>query len=762
MQNIITTIATEINASTKSIKTAIQLLDEGATVPFIARYRKEATSGLDDGQLRTLDKRLKYLRELAMRKESILASIKEMGKLTAQVNQQIELADNKALLEELYKPFKSKRRTKGQIAIEAGLEPLAKLLLNQPQHSPQKQAHDFISPANGIKNITDALAGAQSILIEQFADNIVVLQNIRQHMWQSGFLESKKARKKNPPIAQSVSDKYSNYFEHSEPLSKAPSHRVMAILRGRNEGALQVSLNANPHSDTNPCLGYILREYQIKHSPRSGDQWLLEVAQQCWKTKVYPSIENELLAKIKERAQSEAIDIFAQNLNDLLMAAPAGEHVTMGLDPGIRTGVKVAIVDKNSKLLMTETIYPHQPKNQWQQSLQILARMIKKYQVTLISIGNGTGSRETEKLVNECKKSHQLSFSSLMVSEAGASVYSASELAAQEFPQLDVSLRGAVSIARRLQDPLAELVKIEPKAIGVGQYQHDVNQVQLTQRLDEIVEDCVNAVGIDLNMASAPLLCHVSGLNQTLANNIIEYREKHGRFERRSQLLKVARLGPKAYEQAAGFLRINHGSEPLDASAVHPESYSLVKRMAQSCQLNVKQLIRNATAIKNINPSQFVTEQHGLPTIGDVLSELDKPGRDPRPEFSTATFKEGVESINDLHEGMRLEGVVTNVTNFGAFVDVGVHQDGLVHISAMADRFISDPRDVVKAGQVVRVTVTEVDVTRKRIALSMKSEGTSQISVSKTSSERAMHHKKKEKDVGNNMMKTAFNRAKKR
>jgi len=720
MPSIISILCQEISASASSIETAIALLDEGATVPFIARYRKEATNGLDDTQLRMLDKRLKYLRELDCRKHSILASIKELGLLTPGIERQIALSDNKTELEDIYKPFKSKRRTKGQIAIESGLSPLSEQLLNQPQHSPQQQAHAYINPAKGIKNISDALDGAQSILSEKFASDVSLGQQIRQHMWQYAQLETKKARKKNPPIAQHISDKYSNYFEHSERLNKAPSHRVMAILRGRNDGALQVNLNSNPHSDSDPCLSMLLKQVGIRHSPRAGDQWLVEVAKSCWKSKIYPSIENELLARIKDRAQTQAIDVFAQNLNDLLMAAPAGAHVTMGLDPGIRTGVKVAIVDQNSKLIATDTIYPHQPRNQWQQSLATLSKLIKQYHVSLISIGNGTGSRETEKLVNECKKTNQLTVKSLMVSEAGASIYSASELAAKEFPQLDVSLRGAVSIARRLQDPLAELVKIEAKAIGVGQYQHDVNQTQLSQRLDEVVEDCVNAVGVDLNMASAPLLCHVSGLNQTLANNIIEYREAHGRFDSRAQLLKVPRLGPKAFEQAAGFLRINRGKQPLDASAVHPESYSLVTKIAKTANLAIKQLIGNKSALSNLSPQDFVSASHGLPTIKDVLSELDKPGRDPRPEFSTATFKDGIESINDLTVGMRLEGIVSNVTNFGAFVDIGVHQDGLVHISAMSDHFISDPHQVVKAGQVVKVTVTDVDSARKRIALSMK------------------------------------------
>jgi len=753
MPSIISLLSQEISASASSIETAIKLLDEGATVPFIARYRKEATNGLDDTQLRTLDKRLKYLRELALRKQSIIASIKELGLLSPAIERQIAQSDNKTELEDIYKPFKSKRRTKGQIAIESGLLPLADKLLNQPQHAPQQQAHAYINPSKGIKNISDALEGAQSILSEQFANNASLGKKIRQHMWQYAQLETKKARKKNPPIAQHLSDKYSNYFEHSERLNKAPSHRVMAILRGRNDGALQLNLNSAPDSDSDPCLSMLLKEVGIRHSPRSGDQWLVEVAKSCWKNKIYPSVENELLARIKDHAQTQAIDVFAQNLNDLLMAAPAGAHVTMGLDPGIRTGVKVAIVDQNSKLITTDTIYPHQPRNQWQQSLATLSKLIKQHHVSLISIGNGTGSRETQKLVNECKKASQLSVESLMVSEAGASIYSASALAAKEFPQLDVSIRGAVSIARRLQDPLAELVKIEAKAIGVGQYQHDVNQTQLSQRLDEVVEDCVNAVGVDLNMASAPLLCHVSGLNPTLANNIIEYREAHGRFDTRAQLLNVPRLGPKAFEQAAGFLRINQGKQPLDGSAVHPESYALVTKIAKTANLAVKQLIGNTSALGDLNPQDFVSANHGLPTISDVLSELEKPGRDPRPEFSTATFADGIESINDLSVGMRLEGIVSNVTNFGAFVDIGVHQDGLVHISAMSDQFISDPHQVVKAGQVVKVTITEIDSGRKRIALSMKSAA--------DNTQQPKPQKPKRQPTGKGSMAQAFSSAKK-
>ena len=719
MENIVTTIATELNVKPHSVKVTIDLLDDGSTVPFIARYRKEVTNGLDDTQLRHLDKRLKYLRELSDRKISIINSIKELGKLDSTLEQQIHRVDNKTLLEDIYRPFKSKRRTKGQIAIEAGLQPLAQQLLTSSHLAPKVAAKKYLNQAKGIETLEQALEGAMAIIIDQMASDHQLLPRIRSYMWQHCHIETKPARKKKPPIAQHVLDKYRNYFEHAEPLKKAPSHRVLAMLRGRNDGALQLTLNCDPHQQANRCLGMILTQYKI--NAHQTNTWLFDVANQAWKTRIYPSLENELLTKVKELAEQDAIDVFAKNLSDLLMAAPAGEKITMGLDPGIRTGVKVAIVDGTGKLLATDTIYPHPPRNQWQQSISTLTALVTKYNVSLVSIGNGTGSRETDKLVLQCRKdSPQLTFSSIIVSEAGASVYSASELAAKEFPQLDVSLRGAVSIARRLQDPLAELVKIEPKAIGVGQYQHDVNQSQLSTRLGEVIEDCVNGVGVDLNMASVPLLCHVSGLNNTLAQNIIDYREKNGRFSDRKQLLKVPRLGPKAYQQAAGFLRIRQGKIALDNSAVHPEAYALVNTMAKAVKLQVAQLIGNKSDLQKIDPHQFITAQFGLPTITDILTELDKPGRDPRPEFTTATFKEGIESIADLQPQMILEGVITNVTNFGAFVDIGVHQDGLVHISALADRFVSDPHEVVKTGQVVKVKVTEVDSQRKRIALTMR------------------------------------------
>ncbi|MDP2561959.1 Tex family protein [Psychrobium sp. 1_MG-2023] len=721
MSALLKTLASELNTSINSIQSAIQLFDEGATVPFIARYRKEATNGLDDGQLRTLDKRLKYLRELEQRKQTIINSLIEQEQLTPKLKQQISQAQSKTLLEDIYKPFKSKRNTKSQQAIDAGLLPLAKHLLTQPRQSPTHLAQSYVRADNKFNDSQLVLDGVQAILIDQMSDNTSIVKQARELLWGRGYLQTKKARKKNPPIAEQLCNKFSDYFDYSEQLNKVPPHRILAILRGYNEGVLQLTINPDPYSETNTGLAILLAHHRINTQSTSG-QWLADTATKAWKNKLYPSLETELINKVKAHAQQSAMDVFAANLHDLLMAAPAGNQITLGLDPGIRTGVKLAIIDSNNKVLATDTIYPHAPRNQWQESIEQLAKLIKRYRVTLVSIGNGTGSRETNKLVQDCNKLHQLNITSIIVSEAGASVYSASELAAAEFPELDVSLRGAISIARRLQDPLAELVKIDPKAIGVGQYQHDVSQTQLEQRLDEVIEDCVNAVGVDLNMASPALLSRISGLNQTLAKNIVAYRDEHGRFEQRSQLLKVSRLGPKAYQQAAGFLRITDGKQPLDGSAVHPESYSLVNEIANHCQLTTHQLISNTTALHTLDPHQFINPNFGLPTIKDVLKELEKPGRDPRPEFTSASFKEGVETINDLHEGMRLEGVVSNVTHFGAFVDIGVHQDGLVHISALADHFVSDPRDIVKAGQIVKVTVTEIDVARKRIALSMKSD----------------------------------------
>ena len=763
LNHIIKTIAAELNVPFKDVETTINLLEDGATVPFIARYRKEATNGLDDTQLRHLDKRLKYLTELSQRKQSIIGSISELGKLTSALEHLINQTDNKTTLEEIYRPFKSKRKTKGQIAIAAGLEPLTNKLLASPQLSPLEQAKHFINHHQEITTAEQALEGAAAILVDRMAVDIELLAQIRDYVWHNSQLEAKAARKKTPPIQQSVIDKYRNYLEHSEALKRAPSHRVMAMLRGRSDGALQLNLNYDPHQQGNRPLSMLLQKLKLKNHQRPGDQWLNDVATQAWKTRLFPSIENELFSKIKEQAEHDAIDVFASNLSDLLMAAPAGEHITMGLDPGIRTGVKLAIVDATGKLLATDTIYPHPPRNQWQQSITTLAKLAKKYQVSLISIGNGTGSRETEKLVQQCnKETADLSFTSLMVSEAGASVYSASELAAKEFPQLDVSLRGAVSIARRLQDPLAELVKIEPKAIGVGQYQHDVNQTQLSQRLDEVIEDCVNGVGVDLNIASIPLLCHVSGLNKTLATNIVEFREQHGRFNDRKQLLKVPRLGPKAYQQAAGFLRIRAGNNPLDNSAVHPEAYGLVANMAKDARQPITQLIGNKSQLSLIDPANFVDSTFGLPTIQDILSELDKPGRDPRPEFSTASFKEGIETIKDLKPEMILEGIITNVTNFGAFVDIGVHQDGLVHISALANKFVSDPREVVKTGQVVKVKVVEIDCARKRIALTMKLESSPTQPAPKPSKTQptTSTQSRPNQFQGNNAFADAFKRAK--
>ena len=719
-------IAQELNVSQQRVDATIQLLDEGSTVPFIARYRKEATQGLDDTQLRLLDRQLTYYRELETRKTSILKLIDEQGKLTSSLKNLIINCQHKGNLEELYKPFKSNRKTKGQIAIEAGLTNLATQLLSDSNESPQRLAHPFINPKFEINNITQALEGAGDIIIESVAQDVELLNKIRHLMWQKSTISTKPARKKTPPIDAQILNKFSDYFEHQERLNSIPSHRMMAMLRGKAAGALQINVTIDHVSKIHPCLDIIIQHLKIRQPHQPRQSWLSEVAEQCWKTKILPSITTELLNRAKDNAQQQAIDVFANNLNDLLMASPAGNQITLGLDPGIRTGVKAAVVDVSSKLLSTDTIYPHAPRNQWSQSISTLEKMIKRYNISLVSIGNGTGSRETEKLVLECKKLHQLDITIVIVSEAGASVYSASEFAANEFPTLDVSLRGAVSIARRLQDPLAELVKIEPKAIGVGQYQHDVNESQLNLRLNEVVEDCVNGVGVELNTASAPLLERVSGLNATLAKNIVAHRDSIGKFTNRKQLLKVARLGPKAYEQAAGFLRIRHGDEPLDASAVHPESYALVTSIAQHCAISTTQLIANHEKLNPLSATDFVTPQCGLPTVIDVISELKRPARDPRGDFKTAQLKEGVDTIKDLEIDMILEGTVSNVANFGAFVDIGVHQDGLVHISEMTDSFISDPRKVVKVGQIVEVRVTAIDVERKRIGLSMKKDTNSQ------------------------------------
>jgi uncharacterized protein len=714
---LINQIATEIAARPEQVAAAIALLDEGATVPFIARYRKEVTGALDDTQLRTLDQRLSYLRELEERRQVILNTIAEQGKLTAELEQQIRAADNKTRLEDLYLPYKNKRRTKGQLAIEAGIQPLALLLLSEPTRQPEQEALAYLNAEAGYADVKAVLEGAKYILMEQFAENADLLARLRAHLSQHAVLQSRVVAGKEQEGA-----KFSDYFEYSEPLKQVPSHRALAMFRGRNEGILNLQLlpelSEQPHAI---CEQMVAEQFQIRQLDRPGDAFLRTVVQWTWKVKLQLHLENDLLSELRERAEAEAIRVFARNLKDLLMAAPAGMRPTLALDPGLRTGVKVTAIDETGKLLNHTTIYPHAPQNQWDKSVQVLSALCKAYQIELIAVGNGTASRETDKLAAEVIKTLPgQRISKVMVSEAGASVYSASELAALEFPDLDVSLRGAVSIGRRLQDPLAELVKIEPKAIGVGQYQHDVNQSLLTKSLDAVVEDCVNAVGVDLNTASAALLARVAGLNKTLAQNIVQYRDQHGRFTSRSQLLKVPRLGPKAYEQAAGFLRINNGTNPLDASGVHPEAYPLVEKIVAAHQKSVEQLLGNSSFLKQIDARQFVDDHFGLLTIADILKELDKPGRDPRPEFQMANFKDGVETLADLKPGMLLEGVVTNVTNFGAFVDIGVHQDGLVHISSLADKFVSDPHQVVKAGDIVKVKVLEVDQARKRIALTMR------------------------------------------
>lgn len=709
-------IAGELNARPEQVQAAVRLLDEGATVPFIARYRKEVTGGLDDSQLRTLESRLGYLRELADRRQVILRSIEEQGKLTPELARELNEADSKTRLEDLYLPYKPKRRTKGQMAIEAGLEPLADLLLDDPMKDPEQEAVRFLNAEQGISDNKAALDGARYILMERFAEQADLLEKLRDYVWQSATLRARVVAGKEQEGA-----KFKDYFEHDEPLHKAPSHRVLAMLRGRNEGILNLALVTGDDESTSPCEGIIAHHLRLNLQSRPADKWLQGVVSWTWKIKLSLQMETELIGRIRESAEEEAIKVFAMNLKDLLMAAPAGMRCTMGLDPGIRTGVKVAVVDATGKLVDTATIYPFEPKRQIDQSLKTLNELCQKHKVELISIGNGTASRETDRLVSDLFERYPATKAQkIVVSEAGASVYSASELASQEFPDLDVSLRGAVSIARRLQDPLAELVKIDPKSIGVGQYQHDVGQSQLARRLDAVVEDCVNAVGVDVNTASVALLNRVSGLSQTLAQNIVAYRDEHGAFQHRQQLLKVSRLGPKAFEQCAGFLRIRGGSNPLDGSAVHPESYPVVERILAKLEQTVDSLLGNSSLLRTLKPADYTDEQFGVPTVTDIIGELDKPGRDPRPEFKTATFKEGVEKISDLVPEMVLEGVVTNVTNFGAFVDIGVHQDGLVHISSLTDRFVKDPREVVKAGDIVRVKVLEVDVPRKRISLTMR------------------------------------------
>jgi len=721
-QRIVQRIATELNAKQAQVSAAVALLDEGATVPFIARYRKEATGGLDDNQLRQLEERLGYLRELEERRVVVINSIEEQGKMSELLKAAILAADTKTRLEDLYLPYKPRRRTKAQIAREAGLEPLANALFEDPTLDPETEAGNYLNPDHEIKDAAAALDGARQILMERFAEDAELLGQLRDYGWEQGLLRSTVIEGKENEAA-----KFADYFDKAEPIKNVPSHRALAMFRGRSEGYLNLTLelpgDAEAAANRTSTVGesMVARRFNIRNEGRPADKWLAETLRWTWRVKLSLHLDMDLKKQLREQAELEAIKVFAANLKDLLLAAPAGPRATLGLDPGLRTGVKVAVVDNTGKLVDTATIYPHVPRNQWDQSIHILAELASKHNADLISIGNGTASRETDKLAGDLIKRHpELKLTKIMVSEAGASVYSASELAAREFPDLDVSLRGAVSIARRLQDPLAELVKIEAKAIGVGQYQHDVNQSQLARTLAAVVEDCVNAVGVDVNTASAALLAQIAGLNTTLAQNIVDYRDSHGAFENRQALLKVTRLGPKAFEQAAGFLRIMDGDNPLDASAVHPEAYPVVQRIAGAGDKDVRQLIGDSALLKKLDPKQFTDEQFGEPTVRDILSELEKPGRDPRPEFTTASFKEGVEELKDLKEGMLLEGVVTNVTNFGAFVDIGVHQDGLVHISELADKYVSDPRDVVKAGDVVKARVLDVDLKRKRVALSMK------------------------------------------
>ncbi len=715
---IIKQISEELAVRNEQVLAAVTLLDEGSTVPFIARYRKEKTGGLDDTQLRNLESRLSYLRELEERRRVIIKSITEQEKLTPELERALLAADNKTRLEDLYLPFKPKRRTKGEIAKEQGLLPLADALFNNPMLDPEVIAQDYISA--DVVDTKAALDGAKYILMERFAENADLLNKIRRYVRQNGFLESKVAKGK-----ESEGAKFRDYFEHSELATKVPSHRLLAMLRGRNEGVLQLSLNADPGQEgtvrESHCESIIAQHFDLNLNQKPADKWLKTVVQWTWKVKISLSIENELMTDLREIAEKEAIRVFATNLGDLLMAAPAGAKTTIGIDPGFRTGCKIAVVDKTGKLLETATIFPHEPQNHWDKSIRTIEHLARTHKAELIAVGNGTASRESDKLAGEVmKKAPELNLTKIMVSEAGASVYSASEFAANEFPDLDVSIRGAVSIARRLQDPLAELVKIEPKSIGVGQYQHDVSQSSLSKSLDAVVEDCVNAVGVDLNTASVPLLTRVSGLNKTLANNIVKFRDANGRFNNRKELKKVERLGPKAFEQCAGFLKIANGDNPLDASSVHPEAYPLVTTIIETHQRSVNDVINNHEFLSSINANDFINDDFGLPTIQDIVKELEKPGRDPRPEFKTASFKDGIEKISDLESNMILEGVVTNVTNFGAFVDIGVHQDGLVHISSLTDKFVSNPSEVVKAGDIVKVKVLDIDVNRKRIALTMR------------------------------------------
>lgn len=720
--NINAIIANELNVNLKQVDAAVTLLDEGATVPFISRYRKEVTGGLSDTDLRQLEERLGYFRELEERKTTILTSIDSQGKLTPKLKEQIAETLSKTVLEDLYLPYKPKRRTKAQIAREAGLEPLAMGLLDDPTQTPETFAEQFINSEKEIHNIKDALEGAKQILMEHFSENADLLQKLRDYAWNNAKMVSTVQKDKANEDKKAEGEKFKDYFAYDEAICKIPSHRALALFRGRKENILSINLQFNEPNEEKYCVDLIAKTFNVSMQNRAADTWLYQAADWTWKIKLALKIELELFNQLRETAEIEAIKVFQANLSNLLMAAPAGNKVTMGLDPGLRTGVKLVVVDGTGKLLEYITIFPHVPKNEQTKSMAIIAALCEKHKVELVSIGNGTASRETEKLVADTMKQHpQLKITKVVVSEAGASVYSASELAAKEFPELDVTYRGAVSIARRLQDPLAELVKIDPKAIGVGQYQHDVNQIKLSHSLVAVLEDCVNAVGADVNTASVKLLASISGLNETVAQNIVTYRENHGRFEAREVLKKVPRMGEKTYEQAVGFLRILDGKNPLDASAVHPESYPLVEKILQEQKKTLKEIMGNSEFILALNPQKFIDDKFGLPTIKDVLTELQKPGRDPRPEFVTAKFSDGIDDLKDLKVGMQLEGVITNVTNFGAFVDIGVHQDGLVHVSELSDRFIKDPKEAVKVGQIVKVKVLEVDLNRKRVQLTMKS-----------------------------------------
>ena len=719
-QQIAQTIADEIGAQTAQVRAAVGLLDEGASVPFIARYRKEITGGLDDTQLRNLETRLTYLRELEDRRSAVLASIGEQGKLTDALRADLLAADTKSRLEDLYLPFKPKRRTRAQIAREAGLEPLADGLLADPTRDPQAYAAGFVDADKGVADAKAALEGARAILMERWGEDAALVGELRAWLGEHGVIRARVAEGKETEGA-----KYRDYFEHAEALAKIPSHRLLALFRARREEILFLELD--PGSDAE--AGHVYAEGRVAHSAgirdagRPADRWLLDACRLTWRAKLHMHLLLDLFNQAREKAEAEAITVFGDNLKDLLLAAPAGPKTVLGLDPGIRTGCKIAVVDATGKLVATDTIYPHEPRRQWEQSLQTIKRLCLAHGVELIAIGNGTASRETDKLAAEVMAAlANPRLQKVVVSEAGASVYSASETAAREFPDLDVSIRGAVSIARRLQDPLAELVKIEPKAIGVGQYQHDVDQYRLARALDARVEDCVNAVGVYVNTASAALLARVSGLSSSVAENIVRHRDEHGPFKRRRELLKVSRLGEKTFEQCAGFLRIADGDEPLDASAVHPEAYPVVERIVAGTARPIKSLIGDGSFLRGLKAEQFTDDTFGVPTVRDILKELEKPGRDPRPEFKAARFAEGVEDIKDLREGMVLEGVVSNVAAFGAFVDIGVHQDGLIHISALSDTFVKDPRDVVKAGDIVKVKVLEVDVARKRIALTRRLE----------------------------------------